>query len=283
MKALLTLSIITTLCMMGCEKYIDFEDEIKKPKIVVNAKINPDSVFKVHLSRSLSVIDNAELTNIINGNVQVFDNNDQLIESLLYQTDGFYRGSFIPSTNSTYSIKVSAPDFDPVSATTYIPGNASIIQVDTSSYTNEEGNRNLKVKITFQDDGSIKNYYQLQVGYAQDYNGEIYVYPEYFGSGDVALDLGQETTDLAVFTDELFDGAQKSIEVYFNDYRAYYLYLEITLASVSRDVYFYDRTTQAFGQTQGNPFAEPVQVYNNIKGGFGIFGGFQKTRYKVYF
>ncbi|MFP4340863.1 MAG: DUF4249 family protein [Cyclobacteriaceae bacterium] len=28
--------------------------------------------------------------------------------------------------------------------------------------------------------------------------------------------------------------------------------------------------------TDGNPFAEPVPVYNNIMGGYGIFAGFSQ-------
>jgi hypothetical protein len=279
---LLFISLIL-LSVTGCEKYIDFDDEIKKPKIVVNAKINSDSIFQVHLSKSLSVIDNAELTPITDGNIDIYDNNDQFIETLIHQTDGYYRGSFIPSANSTYHIKVSAPSYDPVSSTTFIPPSVPIVQVDTSSFTNEDGNRNLRLKITIQDDGSSKNYYQLQVGYAQEFSGIVYSYPEYFGSSDLSLDLGQQTTDLASFTDELFNGSQKSIEIFFYDNREYYDYLLITLTSASKDVYLYDRTTQAFGQTQGNPFAEPVQVYNNILGGFGIFGGYQNTRYKLNF
>jgi hypothetical protein len=283
MKTILKYLPILLTIFISCEKYIDFDDEIKKPKIVVNAKINADSLFQVHISRSLSVIDNAEITPITNSVVEIYDDNNQLLEVLIHQTDGYYRGSILPSANSAYHLEVSAPDFDPVTANTHIPEAITILQIDTSSYVSAEGEPYIKLSITFPDNGSTKNYYHLEVVYAQELSGELYIYPIYFGSSDVSLDLGQDQIESATFTDDLFNGSEKRIEIYFIDHRAYYDFLQITLTSASRDIYLYNRTTQAFGQTQGNPFAEPVQVYNNIQGGFGIFGGFQKTRYKLNF
>jgi hypothetical protein len=283
MKKIFLLIFPITLALISCEKYIEFDEEIKKPKIVVNSQINPDSLFEVHLSKSLSVIDNAELSAIIDGTVNIYDENEQYIETLIHQQNGYYKGSTLPSANSTYHLKVSAPDFDPVTANTHIPEAITILQIDTSSYISAEGEPYIKLSITFPDNGSTKNYYHLEVVYAQELSGELYIYPIYFGSSDVSLDLGQDQVESASFTDDLFNGSEKRIEIYFIDHRAYYDFLQITLTSASRDIYLYNRTTQAFGQTQGNPFAEPVQVYNNIQGGFGIFGGFQKTRYKLFF
>jgi len=47
-----------------------------------------------------------------------------------------------------------------------------------------------------------------------------------------------------------------------------------TLSSVSEDYYKYNVTLAKYEQTQGDPFAQPVQVYSNIENGFGIFGGY---------
>ncbi len=268
----------------SCEKYLEFEGEYKTPKIVVNSKITPDSTFLVHLSRSLSVIDNGELSSIENGTVSILDANDNLIETLVYDSQGFYKGANSPVASQTYKVKVSAPNYKGVEAKTKIPNSVSIISVDTSSYVNTDGDTLLKLRISFNDPANETNYYQIKMGFGSLISGQFYFNPAQFSSNDISLDLDQnQMVEFATFTDELFDGVTKTLEVSCNDYSAYYDFLQISITSVSNDVYLYDKALNLYSTTNGDIFSEPVQVYSNVTNGFGIFGGFQTTRFKINF
>ena len=48
-------------------------------------------------------------------------------------------------------------------------------------------------------------------------------------------------------------------------------HLEVELSNISRDHYLYLRSLDAFRNADGNPFAEPVIVHNNVENGIRIF------------
>lgn len=56
--------------------------------------------------------------------------------------------------------------------------------------------------------------------------------------------------------------------------------LTVTLRTLSEDGYNYLRTAHLQNTTSGDPFAQPVNVYNNIENGFGIFAGYSASIYK---
>lgn len=283
MKAIFYIAVIL-IGFSSCEKYIDFDEEIKQPKLVVNGIINPDSTFDIHISRSLSVIDGAELSVVENATVNILDGNGSLYESLVYDSNGHYLGTSMPQHNQTYSIEVTAPDFDPVSASTNIPDLIDLNTVDTMGVQDVNGFKELELTITFQDIPNEENYYMLEVYAADIINGQIFLNPMILRSDDVTLGLGQDGySDQVFFSDELFDGTQKTLIIYVEDTRYYDDYIEIRLTSITQDLERYYRTLNAYNDTYGNPFAQPVQVFSNVDGGFGIFAGYEVSRKKITF
>lgn len=283
MKAIFYIAVIL-IGFSSCEKYIDFDEEIKQPKLVVNGIINPDSTFDIHISRSLSVIDGAELSVVENATVNILDENGSLYESLVYDSNGHYLGASMPQHNQAYTIEVSAPDFDPVSASTHIPDLIDLSSVDTMGVEDVNGLRELKLTITFQDMPNEENYYMLEVYAADIINGQIFLNPMFLRSDDVTLGLSQDGySDQVFFSDELFDGTQKTLIIYVEDTRDYDDYIEVRLTSVTQDLERYYRTLNAYNDTYGNPFSQPVQVFSNVEGGFGIFAGYEVSRKKITF
>jgi Domain of unknown function (DUF4249) len=55
--------------------------------------------------------------------------------------------------------------------------------------------------------------------------------------------------------------------------------LRLQLSNISKEFYDYQVSLQDFFESSNNPFAEPIPVYSNIKGGLGCFAGF--TRQEV--
>ena len=50
----------------------------------------------------------------------------------------------------------------------------------------------------------------------------------------------------------------------------------VYLISASEDYFRYKRTYSLQEESSGDPFAQPVNVYNNIENGFGIVAGYSE-------
>ncbi len=108
-------------------------------------------------------------------------------------------------------------------------------------------------------------------------------FPNYVFSMDPVLTntnadvLGTDSDVNEFFTDELMNG-NYTLSYWMNTYRDVYTqfdeYLKIitNVNTLSRELYLYSRSRLQQSNTSGNPFAEPVPVYTNVKGGLGIFG-----------
>ncbi|MFT6867249.1 MAG: hypothetical protein ACJA08_002089 [Cyclobacteriaceae bacterium] len=54
------------------------------------------------------------------------------------------------------------------------------------------------------------------------------------------------------------------------------------IKKVSEEYYKYEQTSQLQFDIGGDPFSQPVPVFNNIENGFGIFAGYNGNSVKYY-
>ena len=289
MKNIFPLILIFFLC--SCETVINVDLPEHESKLVMNSFINPDSLVSVHISNSLSILDNGKLNNAENAVVELYEN-DNLVETLQHSSDGNYTSAGkYPAIGNTYKITASANGYEDVSASTTVPPAISIssFNLKDSVLAGPHGNVEASLDITINDPAN-KNYYMLEVfeidtltfdtTFYHPGNGINYYY---IFSDDHAIGEEQNGTAL-LFTDEFFNGKSYRLTVKFDSYflntnPGYPVYLKLT--SLNEDLYLYKKTFATHLQNKGNPFAEPVQVYNNIKNGFGIFGGFSSYTLQV--
>jgi hypothetical protein len=98
-----------------------------------------------------------------------------------------------------------------------------------------------------------------------------------FGSG---FDNGTRNISTTYFNDDLFNGKTKEVSIFiplgkiagniqpFEPGKYYF-----SLQHHSRSSYLYKRSVDAYDRIgNNNPFAQPVLIYSNYKGGFGILG-----------
>ena len=140
-KPILLFTVIITA--ISCEKIIPFSSDITESKLVVNSLFDNTQRWNIHVSKSLSVIDNAELSGVENASVIISDSVGNIIETLLHDSGGFYTGGTIPQTNNTYRIDVSANNFTSVYALETLPKNIAILAVDTFSIINSDNEKEL--------------------------------------------------------------------------------------------------------------------------------------------
>ncbi len=56
---------------------------------------------------------------------------------------------------------------------------------------------------------------------------------------------------------------------------------EVRLSSMSKDLYLFIKSLDKAEEIEGSPFAEPVQIYSNVKNGAGILGSYNTTKYII--
>jgi hypothetical protein len=276
----LILNILLISGLLSCEKYIDFDEDAATSKIVLNAMISPDTSFQVHLSRSLSVIDAGNLSSISNAILAVYDDSGILVETLIEDSLGYYNGTQLPEENVNYTIIAEALNYTDANATCAIPILTAISAWDTTtinSFPNAaQDEKEFQVSFQFTDDEQVNNFYMITVLAVYTSWGQNYSYPLYIATSDPKFgsDYADESSEKLLFSDLLFNGETTTFDITLNDLSDM-SYLILNLYSCSEEYYLYNKSYQTAIEAEGNPFAQPVQVYSNINNGHGIFGGFQ--------
>lgn len=213
----------------------------------------------------------------------------------MYLDSGYYYSHIIAEQNKNYSLKIFAPGTDTVFCEDIIPEKTILQSV---SYTdsvliNEDGNIINELRLDFQDfDGP--NFYEIELA-GNDTVRNTYVpvsdnnVPIIFdkNSDPVITSTGLLDYDprTLIFTDKMFDGQHCSVRIYFYTqwYRDYNL--KIILRSVSESYYRYKEKQFAYLFSLDydifSGMSEPVNLYSNVTGGYGIFAGYSSDEKEI--
>ena len=283
--------------LFSCEKIIEIDIPDSERKIVVNGLINPDSLVRINLSRSLSVLEDNDFVYLENASASLFEN-DQQVGDLQYQGDGFYfLPDFLPASESTYRLEVSSPGLQSVSAVTELPNPITLGDLDTATVANE-WDEELRISFTISDPGNEQNRYAVTIFSTFKFfdwetmmqTDSLVTEPAYFsfieGTGDGLQDRVIEDRTSVFFgnkmflTDALFNGRDFEVNLTVGKYaffEADTIWMDVNLEHVAEPYYFYAISSNKYQRSNGNPFAEPVSVYTNIEKGLGLFSGYTSS------
>jgi hypothetical protein len=276
------------------------------PKIVANCILTDSSYFFINVTKSLSALDNAPIKPIKTAKVEVFDSKGNS-EILIYNPAVLaYEGTQMRAIQGEkYKVVISAKGFETVTMEAEMPKEVKInsikfkIQGLTRQYFNNGSTNDYyinfqsgKLSITFNDDPNRDNYYILSLEeYWEGSNGQRL--------GNIMWDCkfpGVETTFdpyrgdgyQYYFKDGIFNG--KTVQLDFTTPEGSYNYAGnstdsligyfVKLNHVSADLSQHWLTVDKAKMSGSNPFEEPVQIYSNVKNGYGILGG--KTQSSAY-
>lgn len=268
------------LSFTSCEKEIPYKGDDEDPLLVVNAICKNDSLVRIDLERSVFFLANdANTSKLITSGatLKLTDLNTGIVYTQTVPVSGStYEFPLTALPNNSYSIEVSHPDYPAVNATMKSTPKIELTAVDTSSFYNTDGQLTKKAVMKWNDPAG-ENYYMIKL-FVTDPNGN-YTYYNSFTTNDPSVEQdnsagGQNYFDLLYFSDELFEGKAKEFEINFSTYfpqnpadNPIYTY---HLISMNKETYQYLVSVDKNGQTDF--FTEPVKVFNNINGGYGIFG-----------
>lgn len=276
LKTLILIVLISSL--PSCKKVIDMESPATDPKIVVNSFFTENSRIKVHLSKSIGILENIipEYTDAI----VILRENNIIIDTLYYQS-GYYYSHIQAEANKHYALEIIVPDMESVFCEDLIP-EKTLLQgfvCNDSVLIDGDGFIINELKLDFQD-FSGPSFYEVKLE-AEDviYNYKMGLWfmknsdPIITSTG--LLDYNPRTL---IFTDKMFDGKHCSVKIYFatqsySDYN-----LKIIFRSVSESYYKFKEKQFAYLFSLDSDIfsgmSEPINLFSNITGGYGIFAGY---------
>lgn len=277
------------ISITSCEKEIPSYFDNAERKIVMNSIIHPDSLITISLSESLYPNESffygttGGYQSIDDAVVSLFEDGNYIGE-LKHNKLGRYVGEYYPQMNHQYTIKTTTDGYPNIQSVTGLPDK---ILLDSVKLINVSENvfYNLKMKLHFTDPPNKENYYYLVVLY-NDYKLDIYNFAgrNVFNSNDPVFIKHVDRKQYYIFDDELFDGETYNLDIQvttntdtYNDTIQYYFYL----CSMNYDYYKYLESYNKYVLTTSDnnplPLTEPINFYNNIENGLGIFGGYQTS------
>jgi hypothetical protein len=271
-----TLFFFILISIVACDMVVDVDVPFEKKQLVVNSSFNPDSLWSANVSLNKHILDESSHESVTNASVLIYEN-DIAVDQLIHRGNGLYTSNNgKPEVGKTYRIEISAGAYDPIAASSHIPNAAPIKSMETTMTENQGGAS--KIIIRFQDNGNESNYYQIKA-YNRSFSlREDFAILEYKYSIELSIDdpsgeaiAGDDWSDGIFLNDILFNGKEKEVTL-----KTHYppQALTVELRTISVDLYNYETTSALQNSINGDPLAQPVNVYSNVKKGFGIFAGY---------
>lgn len=310
-----TVLCLAALLLISCTKEItaDLKDESGNP--VLNCFFHPDSVISLYLTRSKPVLSGgtpapvdstssflAGYDSIPGATVRVYDN--EVPYTLTYDaSENTYRSTWKPQQGHTYRVACLFPgeekEVSTESQTVLLPKELADFSVDSSG---SNGNLFLTARFSIQDEAASEDYYHVILTHRCYVNGE----PVNISPTHVDDDEGDPTGasgGAGGFSNVTFKEIYPYFGISFSDAGAngQSIHFKLPLYAVeipcdggenrlhaevrrtSKAYYDYINTVTDYGNYSGggNPFGTPIQIYNNINNGIGIWATYTATEHSI--
>lgn len=276
LNALALFALLTSF--QSCKKIIEIDLPPTDSKVVVNSFFTENSRMKVHLSKSIGILEN--ITPECTDATVILRENNIIIDTMYYQS-GYYYSHILAEINKNYALEIIAPGVETVFCEDLIPESTllqSYICTD-SVLIDEDGFIINELKLDFEDFPG-PSYYEVQLSakYIIDNNGTSIWFMKNSDPIITSTGLLDYNPKTLIFTDKMFDGKHCSVKIYYAT-QAYADYnLKITFRSVSESYYKYKEKQVAYLFSLDadifSGMSEPINLYSNITGGYGIFAGY---------
>lgn len=280
--------------LSSCEKQINVKTPAFQPTLTVYSHTAMDTFITAQIGRSVDVkkYNGSQDLAIRNASLSLYKDG-QLLQVMHYNdTAQCYTSTVLPAPGSNYKIVASAQDYTTIEGECTTP---SIVPINDVIITpnvriNKDGNTLDQVDINFTDPASANDYYIISlisgadVLYGQQDNGSFTCVStndpsvDEYNADIFSSDNCLPSNDIVV-QDGYFNGNTKRLTLFVQSGSlAPYIgiandtgYAEVKMYHVTEAYIKYKKTSQYASDNRGNPFAEPTNVYNNIKNGYGIF------------
>ncbi len=298
---------LAALASGSCESMVDVPLPPEEPRLVAQGFFSPAGPWAARVSHTVGYGDAADPGFMEDAIVEVWEEGQRLVRLVRTDTGTYASTSPLPAPGKTYTLRVAVPGYAPVEGRSALPPAHPAPRFAETSEARGDGadarRRVSHVALTLDDPGGITNYYSLfvvHVRWQEDRQaGTVRALPpSLFGFESDDLALGDNPLDFlntgktryveALFTDETFDGQTYTIDFDLQydlpDEAAQVVTrrgFAVVLLSVSESFYKYWKTTVEQAVAGNNPFSEPLRIYSNMAGGFGVFASYRAYVFPV--
>jgi hypothetical protein len=273
----------------ACEQVIDFNGKQPDDKVILNTIIGcSENYHTMNLYKSAFLFSSDQMKPL-NAAVEININNTPTeVES---DGNGFYMFNADLQVNDKIGINVFDNLLGNFKVEDIVPEPPVILSVNPEYFIGFDSvTLYMRTLITLRDKSGEKNYYRLLIKRLKTYQKE-YEYgfeeTEYFVNQDIVLSSlsreGKEDDNnlSRIFPDELFQGKEYTLNVYFPlgqryETRKEIIDIEIELQALTEPLYLYMRSLEQ--KWNSDVFDQPVKVYSNVTGGYGIMGIYNSSK-----
>ena len=278
----------------SCETVVFFDIPLGQPKIVLNSVINPDSLIQARLTENKHTLDdNFSFTIIGNADVKLYENN-LLIDVLSYQSGQYLlNNGFYPVPGNIYKIEAVATGYPNVFSEITMPEIAPLPSIIEMKEIPGEFENKLEFTLSIPDNPET-NYYGLKLEvYQYEFDPFLPVpakidstlFPVYIETSDPLFTQESYSYEIFLLFDDQSFSSQTGSGIVYTEFPIsgnptgipFKQSLRISLQNLNPDYFFYLKSLFMQQRVDGDPFAEPVIVYNNIENGLGIFGAYTQA------
>jgi hypothetical protein len=289
--------------LFGCEKDIDFNGKTPSPKIVVNSIINARSdTNRIKISESVFDYSNQQPGIIENPDIHLSINGkecDQIWLDTIIDVHSYYK--FVSALNIDDKIEFSihTAKHGTVKGYDHVPDITEIKNIETSWFK-KDGLSYLRMYVTLKDNAHERNFYRIVIKSqanlvhpSQQESLNYWDLQDVFVDDEILFHNPTETEEAGnspnlyrIFSDELFQGKEYTLNVYIRyDNYAENPETDYVKQSVKAEIHtlseklYQNLNSQesASGMATGDVFSEPVKIYTNMQGGYGILGIYNIT------
>lgn len=290
MKKLLLL--LGPLVFVSCEKEIDFEIPNPGNRIVIDARLVSGENTSALLSTSTYSLSNEEPTTNENMRVALFENGvfrDSLRPTFNQDINQwvYYSLNYVIQSQKTYTIKASYGGLPEASATNHtpLPIEANVGNVKVTAIKRDDDFYTIPTSFSFTlaENSSTEDYYRISLS-QRNGTGPVFfsssnpVLTDFYNNFDFEGDDGRSFFYYAYLSDKDLSNAASTLDIVIEDQIINDLYL--CVEHITKD-YFEHERTKALAQFGGDGFSEPVQIFSNVKNGYGIVAGSTPTFTKI--
>lgn len=268
--------------LQACTEIMEIELPQCDEKIIVNSFFTTGDRIKVHLSRSVPVLD-SYIPLCDNAFVRLTEKD--IVVDTLYRDGDYYYSHIMPGIARDYSLIINVPGMDSVVCHDIIPERVPILNytlVDSVMIA-EDDLTIMQFEFSFNDPPG-KNYYEIEM----DVKPRPLSFMKNTDPVLISTGLLDYQPSTLIFDDKLFEHGTASVKVNYaveayvfpriDDGQGYQYQLNVSFRSISESYYRYKQKQIVYlFSLEPDIFtgqAEPVQLYSNIDGGYGIFAGY---------
>ena len=282
MKIPYLFSFFITLFFASCstDDFLSVEEDIANIPVsnapTITAFLCPqDTVHKVSISYTRPVIGKntyPEWIKNVGEAIVTLSNGEQIVTLKSGENSSGYFSikakDFKVEAGKTYTLNVTTYDGQKAEATCTIPLNkVDLKKVNTREVTDAKYQEK-KYLVTWQDIPNEQNYYAVYVVTKEVRRTYTYVSQEY--SEQTISDKGNEGGKMITRKNFYMTGRQNFTN---GEFRV----TEIQILNTDINFHRYHKDLEILTISGDNPLVEPINIYTNIKGGFGVFAGYNRA------